>query len=147
MQQLDSALKFIVLGFTATRKERMLWIWNIVIAWHFTQIKRNWLNDLMTKADSKEDEYLKNLFIKIDKKMHLLTHCVFQFLLTIIHVKWSAVTTFMGYNISQNVAYPHLASKPKQVTVCKQILCQKYILHVAGGDLENSVKNLWERQR
>lgn len=37
-----------------------------------------------------------------------------------------------------------MASKPEQVIVRKQILCQKPILHMAWGALENSLKYLWE---
>lgn len=102
--------------------------------------KANSLNDLMRKADSKADEYVENLFIKIVRKY---TFNALQISFSYhyhTHFIYSTVTTFMGYNnISQNVSYPQLAFKPKQVTICKQFLCQKSILHMAWGDLENTL--------
>lgn len=95
----------------------------------------------MRRTDSKEDAYLKNLFMKIGKKIHLLMCCRFHLLTTIIHFKWSTVTHPTYIISSQSFPYPQLASKPEQVTICKQSLCQKSILHMAWGALENSLKN------
>ena len=68
--------------------------------------------------------------------------CRFHLLTTIIHFKRSTVTTSnIHRQLSQSSPYPQLASRPEQVTVYKQSLCQKSILHMAWEASENSLKN------